>query len=224
MRVIIFGASGMVGQGVLRECLADERVREVRAVVRSPLGVSHPKLRVIEHADLADLGALDGELRELDACFFCLGVSSLGMKEAAYRRVTYDMTLAAARPLAAHNPALAFVYVSGEGTDATERGRVMWARVKGETENALLALGFRAYLFRPGFIQAGRGIVSRTRLYRALYVVARPLYPLLRRLVPGHVTTTRELGRAMLAVPGLAGTGPRVLGSREINALAARDS
>src|SRR4029078_6975882 len=134
-----------------------------------------------------------------DACFFCLGVSSAGMGEADYRRVTFDITLAAAKIVVDSNPAMSCVYVSGAGTDSTERGRTMWARVKGETENALLALPFRAsYMFRPAFIQPGPGIVSKTRSYRILYVVFGPLFPVLKALFPQFVTTTEEVGRAML--------------------------
>ncbi|GAA1377430.1 NAD(P)H-binding protein [Streptomyces beijiangensis] len=216
MKVLLFGATGMVGQGVLRECLLDRRVTSVIAVVRAPLGFTHPKLRAVVHGDFSDFSSLEEEFADVDACFYCLGVSSVGLREEEYRRITYDYTLAAARALPP-NPELTFVYVSGEGTDSTESGRSMWARVKGRTENALLAMDFHAYMFRPGFIQALHGATSRTRLYRAMYVVAGPLYPLLRRLIPRHVTTTENLGRAMLAVAGRAGSGERVLGSPEIN-------
>ncbi|WP_329120484.1 NAD(P)H-binding protein [Streptomyces sp. NBC_01465] len=220
MRVLLFGATGMVGQGVMRECLRDGRVESVLAVVRAPLGFTHPKLRAVVHEDFADFSSLEGEFADVDTVFYCLGVSSVGMGEDAYRRITYDYTLAAARALPA-DPELTFVYVSGEGTDSTEQGRSMWARVKGRTENELLAMDFRAYMFRPGFIQAVHGATSRTRLYRTLYVVIGPLYPLLRRLIPRHVTTTENLGRAMIAVVGRAGEGERVLASPEINKAAA---
>ncbi|MEZ0064742.1 uncharacterized protein YbjT (DUF2867 family) [Streptacidiphilus sp. MAP12-20] len=222
MRVVLFGASGMVGQGVLRECLLDDRVTEVVAVVRTPLGRSDAKLTELVHADFTDFSPLGEQLRGVDACFFCLGVSSVGMSAEEYRRITYDFTLAAARTLAAASPGLTFTYVSGEGTDSTEHGRVGWARVKGATENALLAdPDLIAYLFRPGWIQPRNGERAKTGLYRAAYSVVGPAYPLIARLAPKHVTTTEHLGRAMLAVVGLRGAGERVLASPEINALGA---
>lgn len=201
MRVLLFGATGMIGQGVLRECLLDPGVAGVLAVGRSATGQRHPKLREIVRADLFDLAPLEAELAGSDACFFCLGVSSAGMQEAAYRRVTYDLTLGVAGTLARLNPAMTFIYVSGEGADSSEQGRAMWARVRGKTENDLLRLPFKAaYIFRPALIQPLHGIRSRTRLYRAIYAVSGALLPLLRRLAPGYVTTTEQLGRAMLGV------------------------
>ncbi|MEV4373372.1 NAD(P)H-binding protein [Nonomuraea sp. NPDC049637] len=216
MRVIIFGATGMVGRGVLRECLLDERVTAVLTVGRSPTGTVHPKLRELTHADLSDLSDIEDELSGYDACFFCLGVSSAGMSERDYRRVTYDYTLAAGTTLARLSPSSTFVYVSGAGTDA--HGRAMWARVKGATENALLALPFQAYMFRPGYIQPMHGVTSRTRWYRLAYVVAAPLYPLLRRLFPASVTTTERIGQAMITVAE-RGAPERILGPAAINAL-----
>jgi uncharacterized protein YbjT (DUF2867 family) len=218
VRVIVFGATGMVGQGVLRECLLAPDVEQVLVVGRTPTGRKHPKLRELNPADLFDLGAVEGELVGWDACLFCLGVSSVGMSEADYRRTTYDLTLSVASTLAAHNPELTFVYVSGAGTDSSEHGRSMWARVKGATENALLAMPLRAYMFRPGYIQPVAGAKSKTRWYAAMYAVVAPLYPVLRRLAPGAVTTTEQVGRAMLTV-ARQGAPNRVLGSRDINAL-----
>ncbi|KAB8193180.1 NAD(P)H-binding protein [Nonomuraea phyllanthi] len=217
MKVVLFGATGMIGRGVLRECLLDDRVSAVLAVGRSTVGVVHDKLRELVHADLLDLAAVEGELAGHDACFFCLGVSSAGMREGDYRRVTYDLTLNVASTLARLSPHSTFVYVSGAGTDA--RSRTMWARVKGETENALLGLPLNAYMFRPGYIQPLHGATSRTRLYRVAYVVARPLYPLLRLMFPSAVTTTERIGRAMIAVAA-RGAPRRVLGPSDINALA----
>lgn len=193
----------MIGQGVLSECLLDERVKSVIAVVRAPLGLTHPKLRELMHRDFTDFSSVAGEFKAVDACFFCLGISSAGKGEDEYRRITYDYTLAAARALPA-NPSLTFTYVSGEGTDSTERGRSMWARVKGRTENALLAMPFHVYLFRPGYIQPLHGATSKTPAYRWLYVVASWLYPLLRRLMPKHVTTTENLGRRCSRWPAAA--------------------
>ncbi|WP_393100742.1 NAD(P)H-binding protein [Streptomyces sp. LN325] len=221
MRVALFGASGMVGQGVLRACLQDGEVEEVVLVVRTPLEAEHPKVREVVHTDFTDFGAVQGELEGLDACFFCLGVSSAGRDEEEYTRITYDFTLAAARAVSVNNPELTFTYVSGEGTDTTESGRSMWARVKGRTENALLAMPFHAYLFRPGYIQPRNGAVSRTSGYRLMYRLTSWLYPVLRRLAPKYVTTTEHLGRAMIAVVALKGDGPSVLHSPEINRLGA---
>lgn len=194
----------MVGQGVLRECLLDPGVSEVVVVGRTAMKRDGPnpgpRLREIVVPNVGDLSAVEPQLAGFDACFFCLGVSSVGMSEADYRRVTYELTLAVAKTLARLNPAMTFVYVSGAGTDSSERGRSMWARVKGETENALLRLPFKAVMFRPGFIAPAPGIRSKTPLYRFLYALARPVTPLLRAAFPNHVTTSERIGRAMLRV------------------------
>jgi uncharacterized protein YbjT (DUF2867 family) len=201
MQVLLFGATGMVGQGVLRECLLDPQVTGVLAVGRSATGQPHPKLLELVQPDLFDLSAIESQLSGFDACFFCLGVSSVGMAEDRYRRVTRDLTLGVAQTLAKLNPQMTFIYVSGMGTDSTERGRTMWARVKGETENALLRLPFRAAcMFRPAMIVPLHGIRSKTRLYRALYAATAPLLPWLHRRFPKYVTTTERVGRAMLEV------------------------
>ncbi len=219
MKVILFGATGMVGQGVLRECLLDRDVESVLAVGRSESEKQHEKLQQRVLRDLTDLSPIAADLPGLDACFFCLGVSAAGMTEADYRRITYDLTMAVARTLAASSPAMTFIYVSGTGTDSTARGRSMWARVKGETENALLELPFKAsYMFRPGFIQPLHGIVSKTKLYRAIYAMMGPLYPLLNALLPNYVTTTERVGRAMIEV-AKRGAPKRLLENRDINAL-----
>ncbi len=218
MNVIIFGASGMVGQGVLRECLLDPDVKRVLVVGRHPLEQHHEKLIEIVHADLFDLSPIASQLAGYDACFFCLGVSAAGMNEADYSRVTYDMTMAAAELLAKLNPGMTFIYVSGAGTDSTERGRTMWARVKGRTENALLRLPFRAYMFRPALIQPLHGIRSKTRVYRIFYAIAWPILPILRKLFPSSVTTTERIGRAMIKA-ARDGAPKRILESSDINAL-----
>ena len=221
MRVVIFGATGMVGAGALLECLDDPRVDAVLAVVRRPTGLTHPKLTEAVHADFFDYDRLRARFAECDACFFCLGVSSAGMDEAAYRHLTYDLTLAAARALVEANPRMTFCYVSGQGTDSTERGRAMWARVKGKTENALLALPFKAaYMLRPGFIQPLRGVRSRTPLYQAFYSALGFLLPVLRRLVPDQITTTVNVGRALIRLAA-EGDGKRILLAADINRLAA---
>ncbi|SCK06168.1 NAD-dependent epimerase/dehydratase family protein [Streptomyces sp. WMMB 322] len=219
MKVIVFGATGMVGQAVLQACLLDPGVDSVLAVVRRSTGRHFGKVRELVHGDFHDFSAISGELSGYDACLFCLGVSAVGMDEAAYRRVTFDITMAAARVLAEHNPGMTFVYVSGQGTDSTESGRSMWARVKGATENALLDLPFSAYMFRPGYIQP-RGVTSGTKLYRAVYAVTRPLYPVLRRLLPNSVTSSDRVGRAMVTV-ARTGAPKRVLETRDINELGA---
>ena len=217
MKIILFGATGMVGQGVLRECLLAPDVGRVLAVGRHRTGQRHANLEELVVPDLFDLSAHASRLSGYDACFFCLGVSSAGMNEASYRRVTKDLTLSIASLLAASNPQMTFVYVSGAGTDATERGRSMWARVKGETENALLRLPFKsAFMFRPGFIQPLHGATSRTRWVRAFYTVTGPLFPVLDALAPRWVTTTERLGRAMLAV-ARKGAPTAVLENREID-------
>jgi len=221
VKVIVFGASGMVGQGVLRACLLDPEVTEVVTVVRRPLGRSHDRLREVVHQDFTDFTAVAETLAGATACFFCLGVSSAGRSPADYQRVTYEYPLAAAQALAADDHELTFTYVSGEGTDSSERGRSAWARVKGRTENALLSMDMRAYMFRPGYIQPVHGETSRTPWYRVLYTLGHVLYPLLRRVAAGHVTTTERLGRAMLAVVRLRGGGPHILHSPEINRLGA---
>ncbi|HEX8950982.1 MAG TPA: NAD-dependent epimerase/dehydratase family protein [Polyangia bacterium] len=221
MKVIVLGATGMIGQGVLRECLRDADVERVLAIGRAPTGLQHAKLQELVQADLFDLGPVEAQLAGWDACFFCLGVSSAGMKPADYERITYDLTLSVASTLARLDPAMTFVYVSGAGTDGSERGRSRWARVKGKTENALMRLPFKAaYMFRPGFVQPRHGIVSKTRLYRALYGAVGWLYPLWKLLFPGFVTTTDQVGRAMLRV-ARSGWTAAILENRDINAAAA---
>jgi uncharacterized protein YbjT (DUF2867 family) len=224
MRAVLFGATGMVGAGVLLECLADPRVASVLAVGRSATGRTHPKLREIAHTDFFNFDPLRSDFASCDACFFCLGVSSVGLGEAEYTRLTYDLTLAAARAMATANAGMTFCYVSGVGTDSTERGRTMWARVKGKTENAILALPFRAaFMFRPGYIQPVKGVRSKTAWYQAMYNVFGPISALLQRLLPNQITTTANLGRAMIAVAA-SGYSKRILYPGDINALAARDA
>lgn len=210
MNVVLFGGSGMVGRGVLLECLADPRVRRVVAIGRTPTGITHPRLSEVQHGDLFAPEALRETLKGADACFFCAGVSSAGMSEPEYTRLTFDLTLGIARIFAETRPGARFTYVSGAGTDSTERGRWMWARVKGRTENALLALPLESYMFRPGYIQPMKGVRSKTRLYQWAYNVVAPLYPLFKRVAPRHVVTTEEVGRAMVAV-GASGFPKRVL-------------
>jgi hypothetical protein len=214
MRVILFGATGMVGQGVLRECLRDVGVEGVLAIGRSATRLTHPKLRELVRQDLFDFGVTGADLQGYDACFFCLGVSSVGMSEADYTRLTFDLTLGWARALARINPAMTFLYVSGAGTG----GKAMWAQVKGRTEAELLALFPSAHMVRLGTLRAMHGEVSKTRWSRIVYTVFRPLLPLVRALAPGAVITTEELGRAMLRV-ARKGAPKRVLESRDLRAL-----
>jgi uncharacterized protein YbjT (DUF2867 family) len=219
MKVILFGATGMVGQGVLRECLIDPGVESVLAVVRSPTGQRHAKLREIVHADFMDYSAIESELTGYDACFFCLGVSSVGMDAERYRHLTYDITMAAATTLSRLNPGMVFTYVTGRSTDSTEQGPMMWARVKGKTENDLLKLPFKAaYMFRPAGIQPLHGVKSRTAWIQAIYVVTAPLLGLLARTSPKFMTTTEQLGRAMIRV-ARDGYPKPVLESEDINRL-----
>ncbi len=218
MKIILFGATGMVGAGVLLECLDDARVESILVIGRTASGVTHAKLREIVRADLFSYDDLAEELTGIDACFFCLGTSAVGMSESAYHRVTYDLTIAAASALAELNPGMTFCYVSGVGTDSSEKGRFMWARVKGRTENELLRMRLDAYMFRPGFIQPLRGVRSKTNLYQAIYSVTAMVIPLLRRLFPNQVTTTTHVGRAMINVAA-SGFPKRILGNREINIL-----
>jgi len=191
----------MVGQGVLRECLLDPDVELVQTIGRSATGAQHAKLREIAQPDLFQYADIEQALGQFDACFFCLGVSSAGMSEELYEKLTYTLTLAAAETLARLNPAMTFVYISGAGTDSTEKGRAIWARVKGKTENALLRLPFKAaYMFRPGIIQPAHGERSKTTAYRVGYILMKPVIPLVRLLLPRYVLTTEEIGRAMIQV------------------------
>lgn len=221
MKVILFGATGMVGQGVLRECLLAGDVERVLAVGRASTGHQNAKLQEIVQSDLFDLSPVESRLSGFDACFFCLGVSAAGMSEQDYRRVTYELTISVAKTLVRLNPAMTFVYVSGTGTDSSESSRMMWARVKGKTENDLLKMPFRAaYMFRPGYIQPLHGIRTKTKWYGALYAAMAPLYPILKRLLPNYVTTTECVGRAMLNV-ARHGAPKRFLENQDINELCA---
>lgn len=220
MNVILFGATGMIGHGALNAALTDARVTRVLTVGRRPTGRTHPNLDECVAADLFDLSDQEETLAGFDACLFCLGVSSAGMEEEAYRRITYDLTLAVAQVLLRLNPDMTFVFVSGAGTNAGSRQ--MWARVKGETEEALSALPFGAvYHARPGFIQPVGGAVSRTTLYRAIYAVTSPLYPLLRRMAPNAMIDSDALGQALLEA-GLAGAPKTTLEVPDLQALAKR--
>jgi len=223
MNILLFGATGMIGQGALRECLLADDVARVQTIGRTATGQQHSKLHELVHQDMFDYGNIEAELQNFDACFFCIGVTSSGMTEAQYTWFTHDLTLAAAQTLARLNPQMTFVYVSGAGADSSEAGKTMWARVRGRTENALRSLPFKAvYLFRPGIIQPLHGIRSKTDSYRWFYTLTGPLLPLLRRLMPNTVLSTEIMGRAMLAV-ARHGAPRAVLEAADISALG-RDS
>lgn len=221
MNVAIFGATGMIGQAVLRECLQDPEVKTVLSIIRNATTQQHPKLRELIHKDFLDFSPIANQLTGLDTCFFCLGISSAGLSEGEYRRITYDITIAAAQTLLRLNPSLTLIYISGAGTDSSGRGRSMWARVKGQTENALLAMPFRAaYMFRPGLIVPLHGIKSRTRIYQFAYTLMKPLLPWMQRRWPASVTTTEKLGRAMLKA-AKQGVPKRILETSDIAELSA---
>ncbi len=210
----------MVGQAVLRECLLDPEIELVLTIGRSATGLTHPKLREISRSDLLRYTEIESELAGFEACFFCLGVSSAGMSESRYAAVTYGITMAVAQTLLRLNPDMTFVYVSGAGTDSSENGRSMWARVKGKTENALLGLPFRAaYMFRPAGIRPMHGERSRTTAYRVIYTLTKPLFPLLHKFLPKYVLTTEEMGRAMIRV-AKHGAPKSILESTDIRQMA----
>ncbi|HEV8538224.1 MAG TPA: epimerase [Bacteroidota bacterium] len=197
MNAILFGGTGMVGEGVLHEALKDAAVESILSISRRPTDVTHEKLTEILHNDFYDYSAIEDRLRGYDACFFCLGVTSVGKSEEVYRRLTYDLTMAAARTLSRLNSDMAFCYVSGAGTDSSEQGRSMWARVKGKTENDLMKLPFKAtYAFRPGYIKPTAGLKRSLAFSKVLA----PMYPLLELLVPKYICTLEDLGRSMIRV------------------------
>ena len=199
MNVIITGSTGMVGKGVLLECIDGDRIENILIINRNPLNLTHPKVKEIIHKDFSEFTSIKEQLVGYNACFHCMGVSSAGMSEQKFNYFTYTMTKALASTLYQINPDMVFNYVSGTGTDGSEKGRIMWARVKGKTENMILKMGFKdAYMFRPGAIIPEGGIKSRTPLYNALYILLRPFFPLLKKMK--SVTTTRKLGMAMINV------------------------
>jgi uncharacterized protein YbjT (DUF2867 family) len=217
MHILLFGATGMVGDGVLRWLIASPKVSRVVAVSRKPLAVQHPKLETVIEPDMFHLQHVD-RLQDSDACFFCLGASSVGMSPEDYRRLTYDLTVAVAGQLLPGNPRMVFEYISGEGTDAKSRQR--WAQVKAETETALLNMGFRdAYALRPGFIQPMRGVTSRVRSIRWMYGLTAPAFPFLQKTFGRWVTSTDLLAAAMLEL-AVTGSVKKVLNTAELNALA----
>ncbi len=216
MKVLIFGATGMVGRGVLRECLLDPRILAVQTLGRSAAGVKHPKLREVVHADLLHYAEIEDDRRGVDACFIGLGVASAGMPEAQYEHLTYDLTIAAAQTLSRLNPGMTFIYVSGAGTDSSEKGRSMWARVQREDRKRALAPPFKAaYMFRIAGVQSMNGEQSKVTAYRVAYSLTKPFIPLLRRLFPNSILTTEEIGRAMIQV-AIQGAPKKILESTDI--------
>lgn len=221
MKVMVFGASGLIGDGIVQESLQAADVTEVVTVGRSPLTVRHPKLRHLAHSDFLDLNAISPELADTDACFWALGTSAAGVSPQDYERVTYDYTTAAAHAFATINPTATFVYLSGAGTDSTEQGRSRWARVKGRTENAVIATLPNGYALRPGFVQPSHDMRSKTTLYRWATTALAPIAPLLLRALPAYATSTRQIGRAALHL-ARHGHPERVLESRDIAAAGQR--
>jgi uncharacterized protein YbjT (DUF2867 family) len=215
MKAIITGATGMVGEGVLLECLTHPDVEQVLVINRKPGGVAHPKLRQVIHGDFFNLLPIEQQLMGFDACFFCLGVSSVGMSKEEYRHVTYDLTMNVAQLLAKLNPAMTFCYVTGAGTDSGEQGSVAWARVKGATENALIRLFKRAYMFRPGFMRATPGQNN----VKSYYKLIAWLYPIGRALYPAGFCTLQEVGQAMIKA-ATKGYPKQILDVKDIVALA----
>lgn len=219
MKILLFGASGMIGQSVLRECLLDPGVANILSVGRTALGKPQSKFHEVVHKDLSQLAPIEPSLQGFDACIYCLGVTAAGRTEKEYTRMTHDLTLSVARTVARLNPGMTFVYISAQGADSTEKGGMMWARVKGKTENDLLRLPFKsAYMFRPGLIQPMNGIKSKTTVYNIVYTVFAPFIPLLVKLLPRYATTSERLGRAMLRAAKRGHSQP-ILESLDINAV-----
>lgn len=218
-KVIITGATGMVGKGVLLECLDHEFIDEVLLIGRNPVGMNHPKIKELILKDLSDFSGSKDQLSGYDACYFCMGISSAGMKQEEYERITYDYTLALAKTLYELSPQMTFNYVSGQGTDSTEKGRIMWARVKGKTENDILKMGFKqAYMFRPGMIIPLRGIKSRTKLYQFMYDYFMWMVKLTKFISPDSVVDTTQMGHAMINSM-LRGYDKNILTPKDIIAL-----
>ena len=206
----------MVGEGVLHQALLNPDVEKVLVINRRPCGTKHPKLKEIIHGNFFDFTGIENELAGYNACFFCLGVSSVGMKYDDYRHITYDLTISAAGTLAGLNEEMVFCYVSGAGTDSSEKGKLMWARVKGKTENDLMKLPFNnAYMFRPGVIKPIKGLKNTFKIYKIAY----PLIPLFKFLFPSYVCTLEDLGNAMIASV-LYGAGKNIIENRDIEELA----
>ena len=219
IKVIITGSTGMVGKGLLLECLNNEKVESVLIINRKPVGIVHNKLIEVLHQDMYDFSAIQDQLSDYDVCYFCLGVSAVGLSEQEYKKITYDLTLSFAQTVLVTSPNITFCYISGAGTDSTEKGNTMWARVKGKTENDLLSLGFKkAYMFRPGYIQPMNDIKSKTAAYNFIYTITSPIYFLLKKL-PKYVTSTNQISTAMINIATIK-PDFSVLESKDINQFA----
>ncbi|GAI76476.1 unnamed protein product [marine sediment metagenome] len=220
MKVIVTGTTGMVGRGVLLECLDHAEITEVLSISRRPIEIDHPKLKELIHQDFSEFASVAEQIKGYDACYACMGISSAGMKEEQYTRLTYDFTLSLAKELHGLNPEITFTYVSGAGTDSSEKGRSMWARIKGKTENDLLNSGFKqAFMFRPGGIIPLRGIQPSSKLYRVLINNLKWLLKLIKKLAPSAVVDTTQIGLAMINVTK-KGYDKKVLKPRDIQILA----
>ena len=218
IKAILTGATGMVGEGVLHECLQHENVEQVLVVGRRPCGITHPKLKEIIHPDFYYLAVIENQLAGYNACFFCLGVSSVGMKETEFYKLTYLLTMNFATTLVNRNPGMVFCYISGAGTDSSEKGRMMWARVKGKTENALMKLPFKkVYNFRPGIIQPTKGLKNTLSFYKYLGW----LLPIIRLVAPNYISSLKQLGLAMINA-ATKGYEKQILEVKDIIALAKR--
>jgi uncharacterized protein YbjT (DUF2867 family) len=223
LKAIIFGSTGMIGRAVLLECLDDDRVESILLINRRPAGITHNKIKEIIHNDFLDFSSLVKEFSGYNTCFFCLGISSVGLNETLYYQTTYEITMKAADALIQAGQEITFCYVSGAGTDSSEKGKIMWARVKGKVENTLLSMPFKsAYMFRPGFVQPMKGLKSRTKGYNVFYILFKPLYYVLKPF-KGAVTDTSILGKAMIQV-ALYGYGSDILNNTDINKMAAPDN
>lgn len=220
IKAILFGATGMIGQGVLIECLEHPEVETILVVGRRSCNITHPKLTEIIHQDFLDYSAIEKQLVDFNACFFCLGISAAGMSKQNYHLITHDYAVKAAEILSKQNPEMTFCFISGAGTDETEKSRMMWARVKGKAENSLKKFPFKnLYLIRPAFIQPLKGVKASYFFYK----IFSPLYPLWKKLFPKYVTTTEEVGLAMINAV-LYGTDKQIWETRDINLLAKKDS
>ncbi len=219
LKVIVTGATGMIGKGVLWECLDHPEISEVLSIGRRPVGVQNPKLRELLHPDFSDFESVSEQLQGYDACYACMGVSAAGLEEEEYKKLTYDYTLALAQTLYGLNPDMTFIYVSGQGTDSTEKGRQMWARVKGKTENDLLKMGFKqAFVFRPGGIIPKRGVQPSSKLYRVLINNLGWLLRLIKKMSPNAIVDTTQIGQAMIKL-STSGYPKEIIHPSDINGL-----
>lgn len=215
LKVIITGSTGMVGKGVLLACLESTHVKEVLLINRQPIQLQHHKIKEIIHTNFFDLSTIQHHFKEYDACYFCMGVSSLGLSEKEYHHLTFDIVKTFADVMYLYNPRSTFIYVSGQGTDTSENGKVMWARVKGKTENYILNKGFeKSFAYRPGIILPENGIQSKTQWYNWFYIITKPIFPILKKI--SSITTTTKVGKSMIATT-LYPYPKNILDNKDIN-------